>query len=237
MGLFSKHKNNSNNDLPMPPAPNMNANLTNSAPAVSAPAMPPAAPAAPPSQGASLSPPPMPGGSLDDIKSSVASPSRSVAAPSREASMAKEDEHHESEGSEDSLFDMFDLDLPSSNEEEHVDVDSSSNDLSSYTPNNRDQSTSVVNTNLERSDSLTFMKNKSSARSLEKESCFLTTNQFKAMLEIVDSVKSKVKESTDIHLRLLDMKSEEDIEYENLRKNFQFVEDKLYELDSILFDK
>ena len=53
----------------------------------------------------------------------------------------------------------------------------------------------------------------------------------------VDKVKEKFKESSDIHLKLLDIKSEEDLEYENLRKNFQFVEEKLYEVDSLIFEK
>ena len=77
----------------------------------------------------------------------------------------------------------------------------------------------------------------SSKKVKKGDSSFLTTTQFKALLEIVDAVKNKVKDSSETHLRLMDMKAEEDIEYENLRKSFQFIEDRLYDLDGILFEK
>ena len=65
---------------------------------------------------------------------------------------------------------------------------------------------------------------------------FVTTSQFKALLEIIENVKQKTKETSERHLRLLDIKSEEDIEYENLKKDFAFIEDKLYEVDTLIFE-
>jgi len=65
---------------------------------------------------------------------------------------------------------------------------------------------------------------------------FITTEQFKNVLEHIDFIKSKVKEASDTYLRLMDIKAEEDIEYENMRKDFQTIEEKLYEVDNILFE-
>lgn len=95
----------------------------------------------------------------------------------------------------------------------------------------------TVDTHMGKSRSLSFEGNHDSFRKKENENFFMTTQQFKAMMELVESVKSRVKDSSDRHLKLLDIKSEEDVEYENLRRDFQYVEDKLYELDSIIFNK
>ncbi len=70
-----------------------------------------------------------------------------------------------------------------------------------------------------------------------KKDFFVTTVQFKDLIDIVDYIKSKIKNSNDIYLRLTDLKSEEDIEYENLRKSFSFIEEKLYDLDKIIFNE
>ncbi len=66
---------------------------------------------------------------------------------------------------------------------------------------------------------------------------YVTTSQFKLFLEIVETVIKKIKNSSELHLKLLDIKSEEDIEFENLKKDFQSIEDKLHKLDGILFEK
>jgi hypothetical protein len=74
-----------------------------------------------------------------------------------------------------------------------------------------------------------------SKKSEIKKEFYVTTTQFKDLLDIVDSVKLKIKSTNELYLRLADIKSEEDIEFENLRKSFIFVEEKLYELDRVLF--
>lgn len=66
---------------------------------------------------------------------------------------------------------------------------------------------------------------------------FITTEQYKSMADLVEQVKERVKNSSDTYLKILDYKGEEEIELENLRKDFEFIEDKLYQLDSLLFDK
>lgn len=196
--------------------------------------------------------------------SGAESPAPSPAPVANNSSSGSEDsstkkEHHFS--GEDSLFDMFDLSMTGSDgdyKEHQVSSSPSAHSKSNVgghakttnglvgTAGSGSYSSSVdldythgadypVDTRGERTGTLAF-QDRGSSKHVGKESCFLTTQQFRSMLEIVELVKGKVKDSTEIHLRLLDMKSEEDIEYENLRKNFQYVEDKLYELDSILFD-
>lgn len=91
-------------------------------------------------------------------------------------------------------------------------------------------------TSMEEDQGFNFDENPSGTTVLD-DTYFVTTHQFKSLLEIVEAVKERVKISNERHLRLLDIKAEEDIEYENLRKDFQFVEDKLYEVDSIIFER
>lgn len=71
----------------------------------------------------------------------------------------------------------------------------------------------------------------------KNQALYITTTQYKKVLSVIDTVKDKVKEASNTHTRLIDIKSEEDIEYENLRRQFQHVEDQLYELDRIIFEK
>ena len=71
----------------------------------------------------------------------------------------------------------------------------------------------------------------------KEDTYFLTTTEFKHLLEQIDSVKSRIKTTTQRHMRIMSIKAEEDIELESLRKDFQFIEDKLYEVDSTIFDR
>lgn len=220
MGLFSRHKN--TQDAPLPPTlssvSSANSNNVAEQEAFNAP------PVSDKSMG-SLTAPPIPGG-LDDIKEQVSPNSLDETPQSLDLGNEPTNDF-----SSDSLFDMFGEELPQEN--------STPETPSPEKPSAMDfQEDTTTDTNMSRSDSLNFMRNsRSYSHDSTKDSCFLTTNQFKTLLEIVEQVKSKVKDSTEVHLRLMDMKSEEDIEYENLRKNFQNIEDKLYELDNILFDK
>ena len=231
MALFGKKKEESNNSSMAPPAP----------PVMSAPVAPPVSEESLTSV-PKLTTPPMPGGSLDSIKqevSSVSNVSTPKSVPVENPNTTNNNLEH-SNDSED-LFDFSDLEIPGVDSDEGNDFVSNS----SYNSNKNKHNTHYGNFEEESVDikeehlgDLNFISNR---RSLEKpsssETFFVTTSQFKALLEIVDSVKTKVKESSERHLRLIDIKSEEDVEYENLRKDFQFIEDKLYEVDSLIFEK
>jgi len=237
MGFLSKKKE---EPAPMPPAPqslNMVAPPMPEAPTSSnldssgipAPEMSSAGeiqvPGVP--SNASLSPPPMPGGNLNDIKKEIIGDNDS----NPELNLDSDDEmdfgsSSDMPSSSDDLFNMFKMD------ESHDDtalVEESTDESPSFEEPN------VVDTSMEHLGHNNYGFD--SRRKGASDSTFLTTTQFKALLGIVDSVKGKVKESSETHLRLLDMKAEEDIEYESLRKSFQFIEDQLYELDGILFEK
>lgn len=224
MGLFGNKKE-EKKDIPAPPAPSAVNNAS-----------------APESSGSNsvLSAPPMPktNGSFDDIKSQVtssATPEESTHKPSAlEQSVSSSNDistnvqggisEEKSEtsfdsGDDDSLFDFSSLDV------DGVDDNSSHEEVSSILESHQDHG-----------ESPNFIRN-THLRKHVSEDFFVTTSQFKGFLEIIDSVKDRVKDSSERHLRLLDIKSEEDIEYENLRKDFQFIEDKLYEIDSLIFEK
>ena len=126
----------------------------------------------------------------------------------------------------DSLFDFSDLDsqLPGDND-------------SSQEQNTTLPATQEEKTKNHSEEDLRFVKTQDSHKNSTNESLYITTAQFKSLLEIVEEVKNKAKDSADRHLRLLDIKSEEDIEYENLKKDFAFIEDKLYEVDNLIFEK
>ena len=133
---------------------------------------------------------------------------------------------------DESLFDFSSLDI-SSPVENNAQI-SNSNSFSS----SERQSTFIDTRGNTNASSLSFVSGRSKqARSSVSDNLYVTTSQFKTFLDIVEQVRSRVKDSSDRHLRLLDIKSEEDIEYENLRRDFQYVEDKLYEIDSLIFDK
>jgi hypothetical protein len=246
MGFFSKHKKESNTGE-LPPVTPADANL---------PPLPPPAPmesspqedlSLPPipssvEDGATLSPPPIPGGNFDDIKNQVVNESPGF----REDSLPPipqgpiDSEIPQASSSEfdlndDSLFDMSDLEKQSEPlpQQEEPQVDSMP-PQEIEVPHIDDM---TQETNLDKNQSFNFISSRNVSGRAPQGSFFVTTQQFREMLDIIDSVKGRVKESTDTHLRLLDIKSEEDIEYENLRKDFQYIEDKLYELDNLVFEK
>ena len=249
MALFGNNKKEENISMapPAPPAPP-------SAPGASI--APPGMPAPPGQQASSnsfseesltsipkLTTPPMPGGSLDSIKEEVSSQSsnnigmnnnqmNSSNLPATQKSF--ENDFSNSDGNldenSDDLFDFSDLDIP------NMDSDDDTFQPQRVSGENFDEE--AVDTTQEHLGNLNFVSNrKNIQKSSSSETFFVTTSQFKALLEIVDSVKLKVKESSERHLRLLDIKAEEDVEYENLRKDFQYIEDKLYEVDSLIFEK
>lgn len=242
MGLFSKDKKTEESAMPpMPPAPQSETPATgNGLPPAPAPApAQPGQPAPPQPQqdqtipvGSSLVPPALPGGSLDEIKSQVVGnePSTPTAEPIPEIPSKPENVYSPTEISTDEdLFDMFqveDEELPQT-PTETTSLDKSVKQMELSDLEEQDDPL------MEHETQLNFESNPPKS----SESKFLTTSQFKALLEVVDSVKGKIKNSTETHIRLMDMKAEEDAEYEMLRKNFQFIENKLYELDGILFEK
>ncbi len=240
MGLFSKHKEEKNSVAPppaAPPVPNFG-NGINSAP------MPPQ-PQAPKYESAgNIVPPPLPGGSLEDIKSIVSESSQKKSEEIKEnesTNSGSEMNSTSTDDFDDSLFDFSDLNIPEPNSETNPEKNANYHSIDNIPKN--DYSIGKVDlderdVSAKRLENQDFIKNKSyNSVPPGNENFFVTTSQFKALLEIVESVKMKVKEANEKHLRLLDIKSEEDIEYENLRRDFQYIEDKLYEADSILFEK
>ncbi len=250
MGLFSGKKDKDDKAPPMsaPPVPG-------SAPP--APSMPPAPEGASTSEEppkveptGTLTPPPVPGGNLDDIKSAVSGEefAPSVENESSSSNFPSTDvASSDSMMSDDSLFDFSDLDIPEASDEVNQiksDVDETKQQMFQSSSSTQmqipqDIPSETVDTNLDHEEHLNFISNRDVPDRVANpnDTYFVTTSQFKALLEIVEGVKNKVKESSERHLRLLDIKSEEDIEYENLRKDFQYIEDKLYEVDSIIFEK
>lgn len=222
MGLFSKSKEETKNDAPpVPPAPQSNA-----------PAPAPQAPVEiqkPNEESNNLSPPPIPGGSLNDIKNEVSSKKDSKTAnENEETDNNEETEDNEekltSNNEEDSLFDFSELDV---NAPVNTQIEA---DKDIINPNNETEQHKSAADDAD----MNFIKHRHTP---SKDTYFVTTHQFKSLLEIVEAVKNKVKDASETHLKLLDIKAEEDIEFENLRKDFQFIEDKLYEVDSIIFEK
>ena len=179
-----------------------------------------------------LSAPPIPGGSLDDIKKQVASTPASQTTVNVSDSSNVEDTELPNTNvdasseeninlNDDSLFDLSDLDLDGAMLESSVDEGSAKE--VGHQEEYKESDMNFIN-NIKRKVS-------------KNETYFVTTKQFKQLLEIIESVKDRVKGSSDTHLKLLDIKAEEDIEYENLRKDFQFVEEKLYEIDNVIFEQ
>jgi hypothetical protein len=230
MGLFSKKENN-DKKAQMPPPPSNNSSSGNS------------------QNNVSMTPPPVPGvdNTLGDIKSQVSGAntvqSQQVATPSLPTLNTNVDSNvsnnlnttttnteiatqtSQSQETDDSLFDLSELDLIGDDNNLSLPSPSSSQKTTKGTSVEDDADFSKLE--------LDHLKEKINT----EEPIFITTSQFKSMLEIVESVKQRTKVANDVYLKLMDLKSEEDIEYENLRKSFQYFEEKLYEMDSLLFEK
>lgn len=227
MGFFSKHKKEEESTDTVAP-PKSLSDLSSSESMNTPPA--------PSSEDTgNIAPPPVPGSTLEDIKSQVSSV-QGARTPVGNSQNGMENNTQETAPQQDSSFDIDDSLFDMS------DLETESNSNDNEEPSSPHEETpefndTTVDTNMNRSGNLNFISSKNHFSKPGGDSYFVTTEQFKTLLEIIDSVKNKVKESSETHLRLLDIKSEEDIEYENLRKDFQFIEDKLYELDSIIFEK
>jgi len=233
MGFFSKHKEEKSNvgGIVAPPLPNMVSNTLSKVDENNN---------VPSNVDEVLMSPPMPGSGfgLDDIKSQVTGVNDSnynkpILDSSEDLENHLDNDDNESNLTlDDSLFDFSEIDDDNLNMSHEVPK------IQNFNHENTIVKNSNVNQNVEEKQNLSFLENsKNFLTSSNDETYFVTTAQFKTLLEIVDSVKERVKNSTDSHLRLLDIKSEEDIEYENLKKDFQFIENKLYELDGIIFEK
>jgi len=211
------------------------------------------APSAPPMK--ELSAPPMPKVSnpLEEIKSQVKdeTPTQSSPPQQEESELYDNSAIEESasdntdDGSQDdSLFDFSSSDLFAQTDTEDMKTtkgtelsvsEDQGNSEDPFELNNFEDGTQ--DTHMQNRKRLSFEENRESYRKKEDENFFMTTMQFKTMIEIVEKVKSKVQDSSNRHLKLLEIKSEEDLEYENLRRDFQYIEDKLYEIDSTIFNK
>ncbi len=216
MGLFGSKKK---EEAPAPPAP------------MPAPPELVGAQAAPDfqaDQNMHLSSPPIPG-NLDGIKSQVTgdlmdnnSSELSTASNSDGNSNNVQENSEDSANLVDSLFDFSDFELPNSNSES-----GEIKKFGSKSPSSHSGSMALATSS--------FKKRDPSIAS--SETFFITTSQFKHFLDTVEVVRRKVKDASERHLRLLDIKGEEDVEFENLRKDFQYIEDKLYEIDSSIFER
>jgi hypothetical protein len=221
MGLFSKGKEETKNDAP--PVPPAAPGTLNAPPAPGVAPMPEPARnitiQAPDEESNNLSAPPIPGGGLEEIKNEVAFKKHESAEKNEETE--SEEETSTINDEEDSLFDFSELDV-------NAPINSSDNIKEDIMGNNSEEHKNISDENL------SFIKHRHTP---SKDTYFVTTSQFKSLLEIIEAVKNKIKDTSETHLKLLDIKAEEDIEFENLRKDFQFIEDKLYEVDSIIFEK
>jgi hypothetical protein len=245
MGLFGKKKEEEKQStvVPAPPAPSQN-NLQGNTGANYNSEIP-----KPKTDAGNLSSPPVPGEGLDDIKKQISatnnysndsndqdSESQSIQdnnfaqsqqQPSPQTGNVQGGQNPQENNDDiDSLFDFSELNVQSP---VNLEPQTQTNLIENHNTSNEDE-----NENQEDID-LSFIKHKQNKNDVDVN--YVTTKQFKDLLEIVESVKNKVKEASETHLKLLDIKSEEDIEFENLRKDFQYIEDKLYEVDNIIFEK
>lgn len=229
MGFFSKNKEEKSN-LPPAPMPPMaqGFNSFNSTPADISKAMP------------VLNAPPMPmRTSFDDIKSQVVSmPQNNVAQNTTPQLNVGNNTSSDVDLNDESLFDFSTLDIPESTSIGSSKSSSSSSSSAGAFSQKDSSSPDIVDSNLKNDSNLSFVTNRNRfGKAGVSDNIYVTTSQFKSFIELVEQVRVRVKESSDKHLRLLDIKSEEDQEYEALRKDFQFIEDKLYEVDNLIFDK
>ena len=237
MGFFSKKKDESSN---LPPAPmplvvqgmdKLNASpmeVSRQAPYLNAPTIPSR-------------------NSLDEIKSQVTSTgsmNNPVSNVNQYSSSKPSQSQEQLDLNDDSLFDFSTLDLEGSENNEtnnysrNTNTNSNNSLVDSRSSFNSSQSSFIDKNAMVHEGSLSFVSNRNKLTKVgANDNLFVTTSQFKSFLEIIEQVRSRVKDSSDRHLRLLDIKSEEDNEYENLRKDFQYIEDKLYEVDSLIFDR
>jgi hypothetical protein len=247
MGLFS-NKTATPSAPPMPPAPDMVS--PSDMPTLGMPLVPSMDGQAPimgvPSpkgegsklsdvpDGSNLTPPSLPGSGLEDIKSQIVgdmlTSTSSPLTPKKEEIDNSAFQSPEI-SSEDDLFNMFKVDDSEISEPTHGYKSEIKYDFN--TESTKPDIPEIIETHTSNDVTLNF---ETKTISKKDETIFLTTTQFKALLEVVDSVKTKIKTSTETHLRLMDMKAEEDVEYESLRKSFQYIEDKLHNLDEILFE-
>lgn len=130
---------------------------------------------------------------------------------------------------EESLFNLDDFELPS--------LDGVSYDKAETTENSSiELANPHPHTEANRLNADDFVPTKGLSVAKD-DTYFLTTTEFKHLLEQIDAVKERIKVSTQRHMKILSIKAEEDIEIESLKKDFQFIEDKLYEVDSTIFDR
>lgn len=213
MGLFSKNKEEQTVEAPpMPPAPPMN-----DAPTVEMKQVP---------EVGKLSVPLFPGeNTFSDIKTQVTSQNNRM--PTIQENNLEPQEQFSGFENQDSLFDISDLEIEETTPQQDI-------SFNQKISNDRNE---AIDTNIEREGKISFISSNKAKKTHIDETFYITTSQFKSLIEITENVKIKVKDAADTHLRLMDIKSEEDIEYESLRKAFQYIEDKLYEVDSLIFDK
>ena len=68
------------------------------------------------------------------------------------------------------------------------------------------------------------------------ENFFISMNDYRIFLDNINLVKKKIDESYKIHQWFLKKNEEEDIEFDNLKKNIVSVESELYKIDELIFE-
>ncbi len=232
MGFFSSNKEVnkkvSATTAPMPPAPSVGS----AAPTTNSSSV---------SNAGKLTPPPVPANpQLEEIKTEITSGSetKTNSNNNNNGNSFTNTQNNFSVQNKDneSLFDLSDLDItePELNVEKTNEGGTEGNDKD-MNVNSEVPKEDMIDPDDENISRLSYRH--SETKRGEDKDIYITTSQFKTLFSVINSVKEKVKEASETHLRLTDIKSEEDIEYENLRKTFHFIEDKLYEVDGLIFEK
>lgn len=201
------------------------------------PSMPPLPVAPPVSQNSQSVPQQSPSPSMMPPSSPMMAPENFSQLPPQQPPVAKVESHpspsvekiHDDPIEEESLFNLDDFELPSLDGvsyDKAQSVDDEKIQLASPHPQRESNHLSA--------DDFVPTKGLSVAKD---DTYFLTTTEFKHLLEQIDAVKERIKASTQRHMKILSIKAEEDIEIESMKKDFQFIEDKLYEVDSTIFDR
>lgn len=239
MSMFNSKKESSPPAPPAPPSGAQESGLDDIKKEISSPPPSPSQ-ELPPSPVAPQSPVSQASQSMPQASSSGPSPGMSPSTPMnspQQPQVAKVETHpspsvekiHDDPIEEESLFNLDDFELPSLDGVSYDKAQSIGEEkVQLASPHSQRESNHLF------ADDFVPTKGLSVAKD---DTYFLTTTEFKHLLEQIDAVKERIKASTQRHMKILSIKAEEDIEIESMKKDFQFIEDKLYEVDSTIFDR
>lgn len=235
MPMFGKKKE---DEMPLPPSPSSGA-LQDIKEEISSPPQPPM----PSDSGATPAPQPpslnaAPAIPMLSQEMGTPAPMPPQAAPPQQVMPSTEVKTPELNTAEsDSLFNLDDFELPNLDDPELMNDVESLDDHDDQISSQHVAAASVPDSS---ASSVDYDVHVSKSRRLnvpKNDTFFLTTTEFKTLLDKVDQVKDRIKDSSQRHMKIMGIKAEEDIEIETMRKDFQFIEEKLYEIDSTIFDR